>query len=257
MGIKKHRWFIYVLAAMGISAILGLLAWWKQKRSGNVSKNALDLNARMRVEEYRSLREEINAILQRGYYIYFSTLTLALGLVGYGISIDEILPSVFVILSPIPILHLGFLLILEQVRTVRRNASYIRAFHEGEETGIFWETRLHWLRKSREKKPKKREVTVADILKEFPTVIDLMSALCLIIAWIRYFVPIIGVPLEQLSIYWWIGTAILVLFPVILTVILAHYRNRQSATLQGAGKVEDGYMQIWQFLKEKTPLMMR
>lgn len=261
MGIRKNRWLIYLIPAIGIV----LLAWLEQKRLGRAPQANPDLRARMRVEEYRSLREEINNILQRGYYIYFSTLTIALGLIGYGIHIDEVITSVCVILSPIPILHLGYLLILEQVRTVRRNASYIRAFHEGEETGIFWETRLCQLRTKREEEQKgKREVTVADILKGFPTVIDIMSAFCFIVALIRYTLPVtkrlyLPSPLSLISLIellnrlpsdWWISTVIVALFLAFITAALAWYRKHKSATLKGAGKVESDYMKIWQEFKE-------
>lgn len=64
----------------------------------------------MQAEEYRSLREEINMIIKRGYDIYFSSLALSIALLGYGITIynSNSISVPIVVLIPVFLLHLGF-----------------------------------------------------------------------------------------------------------------------------------------------------
>ncbi len=259
MSPKRPRW----IAPLALVALLWLLEIAIGRRRNHPNKPTIDdetLRTRMRAEEYRSLREEINATLKRGFEIHFAALTISVGLLGYGVTVEEWLISTLIILSPILILHLGFLLILEQVRTVRRNAAYIRIFHEGPETGIFWETRLYKLRQEREQEEKdkktrttKKDVTVADILKGFPTIVDIISAICLAIAWVKITMQVEKVvPLAQWPIEWWIGGGILIVaLPITLLVVLARSRHHKSTALQGGGTVEKEYANIWRNFQQE------
>lgn len=203
----------------------------------------------MRAEEYRSLRQEINMILKRGYDIYFSSIGLSVGLIGYGITIDSSITKIIIFLSPIFVLFLGFTLILEQVRTLRRNAMYIRVFHEGKHSGIFWESHLYDLRTRRKKMPKKlrKDITVADFLKGFPNIIDILCAICFTLASIQYF-PLIR---QLLSTKTFLGiTAIVVGFAFTLWLIYSCIRrHKQCVLFQGGGKIEKEYLEEWKALK--------
>ncbi len=252
MGKKASRFMAVVLLALLL--LIGKRAADRtQKGRGQPESDQQALRVRMRVEEYRSLREEINNILKRGYEIYFTTLTIAIGLLGYGVTVDELLISALMVFAPILVLHLGFLLILEQIRTVRRNAAYIRKFHEGEESGIFWETDLYRLRKDRQTLAARRaHITVADILKGFPTIIDILSGICLVIVWIKGGVVLTGTPWQQQPPAFWIVILTLAVFvPVAFVVSLAISRHQKSQALQGGGSIEEEYAEFWQKLKQE------
>ncbi|MFA5240105.1 MAG: hypothetical protein WC476_10440 [Phycisphaerae bacterium] len=194
------------------------------------------------LEEYKSLREEILMIIKRGYEIYFSAIALSIGLLGCGIKIDKFTTSVIVILSPVFVLNLGFDLIREQVRTLRRNAAYIRIFHEGKDSDIFWETRLNKLRKDRTKESKAilKDITAADILSGFPTIIDVLSFVCVVLAIVKILYDSTKESIEEKAVAFSV-TAIV----VIIGVIIAFFRHRQCIELQGGGKIENEYAEEW------------
>lgn len=197
------------------------------------------------LEEYKSLREEILMILKRGYEIYFSTLALSIASIGYGIKIEDFTTSLVVILSPLLVLHFGFGLIREQVRTLRRNAAYIRIFHEGEKTQIFWETRLNELRNRRKnKKRKMRDMTVVDLLKGFPTIIDIISILCFFIAYIKIY--------NNGNIYFNQVILFIIVTVIFITwIFLAKRTHHQCKSLQGGGIIEQEYVEEWERQKNK------
>ncbi len=187
----------------------------------------------MRAEEYRSLRQEINMILKRGYDIYFSTFALSIALIGYGINLNPSITGIIILLSPIFILHFGFKSILEQVRTLRRNAAYIRVFHEGQASDIFWEKRLYKLRLKRKEQPKSlmEKITVVDMLKGFPTVIDVISGICLIIA---------GNPYIRLVLHHFdksiVNKIVIIAMPIALICLVVYLcirRHQQCVLFQG------------------------
>jgi len=143
--------------------------------------------------EYQVLKEEILSTLKRGFNIYFSTLALTFGVINLGIVLKDLYGSV-VLLFPLFVLPSGYYLVLEQTKTIRRNAAYIHVFYENEVTGVFWETNLFKLREDKLREEERREgerredkekfkikisMVTCDILKKFPTIIDVLGWVCI------------------------------------------------------------------------------
>ena len=95
-------------------------------------------------EEYSRLCSEIKS---NGKLILNTALlafTLYMTILGYGISK---LNGTIILCSLLPII-LAFFVISSIFNTSNRIAGYLRTFYENENTNIFWETRLHLLRKN-------------------------------------------------------------------------------------------------------------
>jgi hypothetical protein len=205
----------------------------------NKEREIINYVQSFRIEEYKSLRQEILMILKRGYDIYFSTIALSIGLLGYGVNISDLTTSIIIILSPILVLYFGYNLILEQIKTLRRNASYIRIFYEGKKTGIHWETRLNHLREIRMREINIiKDITVVDILKGFPSIIDVLSVICFIVALVKV--------INIFNIYdWHLLQIIIIIIIFLFWLIFAIRRYEKSNSYKGGGKIEQEYASEW------------
>jgi hypothetical protein len=196
--------------------------------------------------EYVSLREEINKIIRRGYDVHYGAMVIALGMLTYGVA-NSGPTSVCLILSPVLILSAAFRIILEQVKTLRRNAAYLRVFYEGDPNGIFWETDLHALRRDRTRRRRRgdrEDITVSDILKAFPNEYDWFVLICLIVALTRIYTiwqlnvaeASAAAGVEAAACGFWLA-------------YVFRRRRRACRSLVGGGTVERRYAAEWKLIK--------
>lgn len=102
------------------------------------------MNKDLRVEEYKSLRKELQqlaASISRWQMVGFISAGTAAAVV-WVLSIDKAFLSIGIPYAALLVIAGCIFGVIHDLQSILRIAAYIQAFHEGEQTGALWETRL-------------------------------------------------------------------------------------------------------------------
>ncbi|PKQ15800.1 MAG: hypothetical protein CVT67_08075 [Actinobacteria bacterium HGW-Actinobacteria-7] len=96
------------------------------------------MNHDLVLAEYNSLRGEILQINQQIKHLFQITMTAVLAILAWGISAKDWI----ILLTPAPIMLVSVLMMLSEMESMFRIATYIMVFIESEHPELNWETRI-------------------------------------------------------------------------------------------------------------------
>jgi len=127
--------------------------------------------------EYQTLREEIRNDVDRQFNMVSFALTVTAALIGYGLTSGNAL----VFLVPLLMLALTLILLVRNIYSILRIASYIRLFIELEEKDLKWETYIRQFRTTAERS-RKYSIHVRYTLPSYGLVLLVTGWICIVLS---------------------------------------------------------------------------